>query len=98
MTTTDLRHDGPDPEPAAGVSRRALLSRSATGGLGLVLSGSLPGLFGSGVAEARHGKDGPGYGPLVPDPAGILSLPEGFTYTIVAQSGVTTLESGEKTP
>ena len=56
MTTTDLRHDGPDPEPAAGVSRRSLLSRSAAGGLGLVLSGSVPGLFGTGVAEARHGE------------------------------------------
>ena len=98
MTTTDLRHDGPDPEPAAGVSRRSLLSRSAAGGLGLVLSGSVAGLFGTGVADARHGEDGPGYGPLVPDPAGILSLPEGFSYTIVAQSGVTALDSGEPTP
>ena len=63
-----------------------------------MLSGSVPGLFGTGVAEARHGEDGPGYGPLVPDPAGILSLPEGFSYTIVAQSGVTALDSGEPTP
>ena len=63
-----------------------------------MLSGSLPGLFGTGVAAARHGDAGPGYGPLVPDPAGILSLPAGFSYTIVAQSGVTLLEGGEKTP
>lgn len=100
MTTTDLRPDGPAPEPvpADGVSRRSLLSRSAAGGLGLVLSGSLPGLFGTGVAEARRGTDGPGYGPLIPDPAGILSLPKGFAYTTVAQSGVTLLDSGEPTP
>ena len=39
-----------------------------------------------------------GYGPLVPDPKGLLSLPEGFSYKIVAQSGVTRLESGEPTP
>jgi hypothetical protein len=44
--------------PAAGVSRRSLLSRSAAGGLGLVLSGSLPGLFGTGVAVARLGDAG----------------------------------------
>ncbi len=97
MTTTD---PGPasGPNRWAGVSRRALLSRSAAGGLGLVLSGGVNGLFGSGVAAARRGDAGPGYGPLVPDPAGILSLPAGFGYTIVARSGVTRLDSGEPTP
>jgi secreted PhoX family phosphatase len=34
----------------------------------------------------------------VPDPAGILSLPAGFSYTIVAQSGVTLLDGGAPTP
>lgn len=81
--------------PDGGVSRRSLLTRSATASAGIVLSGSVPGLFGT--AEARRGEEA-GYGPLVPDPAGILSLPAGFQYTIVAQSGVTTLESGEPTP
>ena len=28
-----------------------------------------------------------GYGPLVPDPAGILALPEGFEYKIIARAG-----------
>jgi secreted PhoX family phosphatase len=81
--------------PDGAVSRRSLLTRSATASAGIVLSGSVPGLFGS--AEARRGQE-TGYGPLVPDPARILSLPAGFTYTIVAQSGVTRLESGEPTP
>jgi secreted PhoX family phosphatase len=97
MTTTDLRKD-PDPEP--GLSRRAMLNRSASG-LGIVLSGSIPGLFGAGAADAqdrRQRSHEVGYGELVPDPAGILSLPAGFAYTLVAQSGVTLLESGEKTP
>jgi secreted PhoX family phosphatase len=40
----------------------------------------------------------PGYGPLVPDPAGRLALPRGFTYRIVTEAGKTTLESGEPTP
>src|SRR3954451_12855956 len=92
MTTSDLR---PDPSDGVGVSRRSLLTRSATASLGIVLSGSIPGLFGT--AEARR-HEMAGYGPLVPDSAGVLSLPEGFSYTIVARSGVTTLETGEPTP
>ena len=40
----------------------------------------------------------PGYGPLIEDPAGILALPAGFSYQVVARAGVTTLETGEPTP
>ena len=86
-----------------GLSRRSMLGRSA--GAGIALSGSFAGLFGAGAAPAgakdragRAPKGRAGYGPLVDDPAGLLALPAGFTYTIVAQSGVTTLESGEPTP
>ena len=39
-----------------------------------------------------------GYGPLVADPAGLLSLPAGFSYTVVASRGSPRLESGEPTP
>ena len=84
-----------------GLSRRDVLARTATGA-GIVLSGSYSGLFGSGTAAAHalgRGKPGGvGYGPLVPDPKGLLSLPEGFSYKLVAQSGVTRLESGQPTP
>ena len=85
-----------------GLSRRSMLGRSA---VGIALSGSLTGLFGSGTApagakdragRAPHGEGG--YGPLVDDPAGLLSLPAGFSYTVIAHSGVTRLESGEPTP
>ncbi|RFU82427.1 DUF839 domain-containing protein [Streptomyces triticagri] len=44
------------------------------------------------------GSHGPGYGPLVPDPDGILALPAGFRYRILTHSGRTRLESGEFTP
>ncbi|WP_149822855.1 alkaline phosphatase PhoX [Streptomyces tailanensis] len=44
----------------------------------------------------RHG--GVGYGPLLPDPDGILALPAGFTYRVLTYSGKTKLESGEYTP
>ncbi|WP_428389814.1 alkaline phosphatase PhoX [Mucisphaera sp.] len=30
-----------------------------------------------------------GYGPLIPDPAGILALPEGFTYRVISKLGET---------
>jgi secreted PhoX family phosphatase len=84
-----------------GLSRRAVLARTATGA-GIMLSGSYSGLFGAGATPARAAgrgtPGGVGYGPLVPDPNGLLSLPEGFSYTVVAQSGVTRLESGEPTP
>ncbi|MEV4862651.1 alkaline phosphatase PhoX [Streptomyces ossamyceticus] len=49
-----------------------------------------------GKGAHRHG--GVGYGPLVPDPEGILALPAGFAYTILTYSGRTRLESGEFTP
>jgi uncharacterized protein len=107
-TSPDLT---PSSEPAAGLSRRSVLARTATG-LGITLTGSLGGLFGTEAALAGprrdddhgngHGRghrpDEVGYGPLVDDPRDLLSLPAGFTYTIVAQSGVTRLETGEPTP
>ena len=87
---------------ASGVSRRSLLGRSAASGFGIALVGSVDGLFGaSASAQPGSGRGKPGdagYGPLIPDPDGILSLPAGFTYTIVAKSGVTKLESGHPTP
>ena len=86
--------------PSNGLSRREVLARTATGA-GIVLSGSYANLFGMGAGPA-HAKGKPpvgaGYGPLVADPNGLLSLPEGFSYKIVAQSGVTRLETGEPTP
>ena len=85
----------PDAVVRTGISRRHLLARGAQGSLGLALSGSL-GLLFNGTATAAG--EGAGYGPLVPDPAGILSLPEGFSYKLIAKTGVTSLESGQPTP
>ncbi|MFD5804399.1 PhoX family protein [Streptomyces sp. NPDC048171] len=45
-----------------------------------------------------HHHGGVGYGPLIPDPDGILALPAGFRYEIITYSGRTRLESGEYTP
>ncbi|MBO7940552.1 DUF839 domain-containing protein [Streptomyces sp. S9] len=49
-----------------------------------------------GTAAAGHG--GVGYGPLLPDPRGVLALPAGFGYRIITHSGRTRLETGEFTP
>ena len=66
-----------------GISRRSVLSRGAAG-LGIALTGSLNGLFGT-TASAHGAARAAGYGPLIADPKGLLALPEGFSYTIVAK-------------
>ena len=68
------------------LSRRAVLGGAAVAGLGLAFSGSLEAFA---RPDPRHPGGDVGYGPLVPDPAGLLSLPAGFTYVVVARSGST---------
>jgi secreted PhoX family phosphatase len=69
----------------ASVSRRSFLGGTAVG-LGFAFTGA-----GSLEAFARPHPAVPasltGYGPLVSDPNGLLALPEGFSYKVVAQSG-----------
>src|SRR5919198_6272179 len=76
------------------ISRRTMINRSAAA-LGIALTGSLNGVLGGTAMAKSHAV---GYGPLVPDPNGLLSLPEGFSYKVIAKSGETLLESGEPTP
>ncbi len=75
------------------ISRRNLLRTGALGGLGIAFAGSLEAIAGPAAAQTTAG-----YGALVPDPAGLLALPADFTYKVVAEAGVTLLESGEPTP
>ena len=72
------------------LSRRGLIGGASAGGLGIALTGHLP----PSPAPARSA----GYGPLVADPAGLLALPKGFSYSIVSESGVTALADGGTTP
>ena len=63
------------------LSRRTFLVSTGAAGLSLALSGR---------AEALHTvRPGPreGYGPLLPDPAGVLDLPRGFRYRILSREG-----------
>ncbi|MFE9648467.1 PhoX family protein [Streptomyces sp. NPDC006365] len=71
-------------------TRRQVLARSGALGAGIAFSGALSELFaGSATALGRSG-----YGPLVPDPKGLLDLPEGFRYRVLSREG-DELRSGE---
>src|SRR3954470_20991536 len=78
------------------INRRGFLGGAAATGLGIAITGSIDVLAGSGSALAAP-RSSDGYGPLVPDPKGLLSLPAGFSYRIVTQSGVTPTADGVPT-
>jgi uncharacterized protein len=83
------------------VSRRAFLGATAAAGLGIVVVGGGRALFGGREEPERAPDTEPGtvgYGALLLDPAGVLSLPAAFSYRVVARTGVTTLDSGEPCP
>lgn len=67
------------------LSRRELIKRSAVAGAGLVVVGNVD-IF-SKVAAAAGASPTTLSGPLVPDPAGILDLPDGFSYRILTTAG-----------
>ncbi|MFF5704079.1 alkaline phosphatase PhoX [Streptomyces sp. NPDC012794] len=60
------------------VTRRSLLAAGA-----VAFSGALGALFATGGARASAR----GYGPLLPDPAGLLDLPAGFSYRVLSRAG-----------
>ena len=65
------------------LTRRDLLKSSAVAGAGLFVAGYIDGLRFALPAVAQPD----GYGPLQPDPAGLLDLPTGFRYDVVTQAG-----------
>jgi len=83
------------------MARRSFLLRAGGTGLGLAFSGSLasvvgPSPVGAGVAHGGRGRVG--YGPLVPDPAGVIDLPRGFRYRAFSREGVDLLDGGQPVP
>ena len=76
------------------VSRRTLLTGAAAG-FGFAFTGSME-AFARPAPRIPGGING--YGPLVDDPAGVLSLPAGFSYVLLAQSGVTQTDDGSNYP
>ena len=69
------------------ISRRDAIRASVAGAFGIAVSGSVQAIAAPG-AEAMT-RRAAGYGALVTDPAGRLSLPPGFSYKVVAQAGDT---------
>lgn len=78
------------------ISRRGVIRASVAGAFGIAVTGNVDAIAAPGAAAMTRRSTG--YGALVTDPAGVLSLPPGFSYKIVAQTGVSVLESGEATP
>ncbi|MFE0422530.1 alkaline phosphatase PhoX, partial [Streptomyces sp. NPDC058953] len=73
-------------------SRRNVLAGTGALGASIAFAGTLSELFaGTAAAHSRAG-----YGPLVPDPAGLLDLPKGFRYRVLSREGQP-LSSGEGT-
>ncbi len=72
------------PTPARTASRRQFLKLSSAVSLGFL---GLRQFAGEPLA-AQPLSDVPfGYGPLVPDPKGVLNLPKGFSYRIISRQG-----------
>ena len=75
------------------VTRRRLLAGTGAAGAGIAFAGAVEQLFAGSAAAAPAGRHD-GYGPLVPDPDGLLDLPRGFRYTVLSREGEP-LRSGE---
>jgi secreted PhoX family phosphatase len=73
-------------------SRRRVLAQTGALGVSIAFAGNLSELF-AGTAAAQQPGHG-GYGPLAPDPDGLLDLPEGFRYRVLSREG-DPLRSGE---
>jgi secreted PhoX family phosphatase len=73
-------------------TRRQVLARTGALGVGIAFTGALSELFAGTAAAQSLGHTG--YGPLVPDPKGLLDLPKGFRYKVLSREG-DQLRSGE---
>ena len=79
------------------LDRRSFLAGAAGAVAGVYVAGNLSGTFEGSSPLARAAEAGTeGYGALVKDPKGLLDLPKGFSYTVVAHAGETTMEDGSK--
>ncbi|MFK8849888.1 alkaline phosphatase PhoX [Streptomyces sp. Ac-502] len=73
-------------------TRRQVLARTGALGVSIAFAGSIPELFAGTATAQSAGRHG--YGPLIPDPAGLLDLPKGFRYRVLSREG-DPLPSGE---
>jgi secreted PhoX family phosphatase len=78
-------------------TRRAFLSHT---GASILIAGSMARVLGSTTPAKAHAparRPARGYGDLVPDPRGLLDLPEGFCYRVLSSEG-DTLSDGSLVP
>jgi hypothetical protein len=80
------------------VSRRQL-ALGTLAGAGLLAAGSAEAISASAAprSSSEEGSGGKVFGPLVTDPAGLLALPDGFAYQLVAVTGETDIHDGTGT-
>ncbi|MET7641046.1 alkaline phosphatase PhoX [Streptomyces sp. NPDC005438] len=78
-------------------SRRQLFQRAGAMGAGIAFAGSISEVF-AGTAQAQSTGGRSGYGPLVPDPDGLLDLPKGFRYRVLSRTGDDLLSGEGKVP
>jgi hypothetical protein len=79
--------------PAFAADRRRFLGATATAFAALAASGCMT--RGAPATSARAASGGfAGYGALKPDPAGLLDLPEGFSYRVLSRLGDTMDDGG----
>ena len=69
------------------LTRRQFLHAAGATGVGLTILGHADTLLAAPSSPADHFRRSVGYGDLVPDPAGLLDLPPGFSYRVVTRSG-----------
>ena len=76
----------PAPAPAIAPDRRRFLGATASAFAALAASGCMT--RGGASAAARPAPGGfAGYGALRPDPAGLIALPQGFSYRVISRLG-----------
>jgi uncharacterized protein len=75
--------------------RRSFLFQAGGAGLAAACSGSFASMLLTGTAQAARSS---GYGPLVPDPNGVLDLPRGFQYRILSRAAIDHLDGGQPVP
>lgn len=73
--------------PAIAPDRRRFLGATASAFAALAASGCMTRTAPAAVAPRPGGKGFAGYGALVPDPAGFLDLPAGFSYRVISKLG-----------
>ncbi|WP_026401330.1 alkaline phosphatase PhoX [Actinomadura rifamycini] len=69
------------------VTRRGVMKGGAVGAMSLAMAGSLDAIFQTSAVADTGAGEAYGYGPLVPDPKGVLDLPRGFSYKELSVEG-----------